>query len=110
MAESNPDIKKAVELLEIISQDKETRAIYLAREMVLRDEISRIEESKNEIINLLDVTIKLVEKACTLYSIEKVFHSEPLFLRWFSKYKGGMWRWKRKGKRRGREKSQRTSL
>lgn len=66
MAESKKDIKKAVELLEIISQDKETRAIYLTREMVLRDEISRIEESKNEIINLLDVTIELVEKACTL--------------------------------------------
>lgn len=48
MAESKKDIKKAVELLEIISQDKETRAIYLAREMALRDEISRIEESKNE--------------------------------------------------------------
>ncbi|MDU1412236.1 MAG: Rpn family recombination-promoting nuclease/putative transposase [Clostridium sp.] len=88
MAESNPDIKRAVELLEIISQDKETRAIYLAREMALRDEISRVEEGKTEgraegraegikesiskllskgkseieISELLDVDIKLVEE------------------------------------------------
>lgn len=48
MAESKKDIKKAVELLVIISQNKQTRVIYLVREMALRDEISRIEESKNE--------------------------------------------------------------
>lgn len=46
MAETNSDIKKAFDILMTMSQDKETRALYLSREMALRDELSRIAEGR----------------------------------------------------------------
>lgn len=46
MAETSEDLKKALNILLTMSQDKEMRASYLSREMALRDEISRIEENR----------------------------------------------------------------
>lgn len=46
LAEKNTDIKKAYSILQVMSKDKEARALYLAREMALHDEATRIEEAE----------------------------------------------------------------
>lgn len=48
LSEKNEKIKKAYSILEVMSKDKEARALYLAREMALHDEVTRIEEAKEE--------------------------------------------------------------
>lgn len=46
LSEKNNEIKKAYDLLKVMSKDKEARALYLAREMALHDEATRIEEAE----------------------------------------------------------------
>ena len=46
IAEKNNEIKKAYNVLQVISKDDEARALYLAREMALHDEATRIEEAE----------------------------------------------------------------
>lgn len=64
MAKVNPDIEKAFDILRTISQDKETRALYLSREMALHDEATRlgeaIEEGRAE--GRAEILIKLFNK------------------------------------------------
>ena len=48
MAKINPDIEKAFDILRTMSQDKETRALYLSREMALHDEATRLGEAIEE--------------------------------------------------------------
>ncbi|WP_243125432.1 Rpn family recombination-promoting nuclease/putative transposase [Clostridium amazonitimonense] len=48
MAKVNPDIEKAFDILRTMSQDKETRALYLSREMALHDEATRLAEAIEE--------------------------------------------------------------
>lgn len=44
----DPMMKKAVDLLERISQDKETRLLFEAREKAIHDEVSRMEEALSQ--------------------------------------------------------------
>lgn len=48
LAEKNEKIKKAYDILQFMSNDKEIRAAYLAREMELHDEITRLHEAREE--------------------------------------------------------------
>lgn len=48
MARINTDIEKAFDILRTMSQDKEARMLYLAREMALHDEATRREEALEE--------------------------------------------------------------
>lgn len=48
MAKVNPDIEKAFDILRTMSQDKQTRALYLSREMALHDEATRLAEAIEE--------------------------------------------------------------
>ena len=47
LAEKNKDIKKAYDLLQIISKDEKARMLYDAREAELRDQLMRIETAEN---------------------------------------------------------------
>ena len=46
LAERNKNIKKAYDLLQIISKDEKTRMIYEAREAELRDQLTRVKSAK----------------------------------------------------------------
>lgn len=46
LSEKNNEIKKAYSILQVMSKDKEARALYLAREMAIHDEVTRIEEAE----------------------------------------------------------------
>ena len=46
LSERNNEIKKAYSILQIMSKDKDARALYLAREMAIHDEATRIEEAE----------------------------------------------------------------
>lgn len=46
LAEKNNQIKKAYDILQVMSKDKAARALYLAREMALHDEATRLEEAE----------------------------------------------------------------
>ncbi|ODA40465.1 Rpn family recombination-promoting nuclease/putative transposase [Desulfosporosinus sp. BG] len=48
LAEKNKDIKKAYDLLQIISKDEKARMLYDAREAELRDQLTRIEAAENK--------------------------------------------------------------
>ncbi|GAB6173089.1 Rpn family recombination-promoting nuclease/putative transposase [Paradesulfitobacterium aromaticivorans] len=48
LAEKNKDIKKAYDLLQIISKDEKARMRYEAREAELRDQLTRIKSAKKE--------------------------------------------------------------
>ncbi|SPF50953.1 conserved hypothetical protein [Candidatus Desulfosporosinus infrequens] len=48
LAEKNQDIKKAYDILQIISKDEKARMLYDAREAELRDQLSRIETAENK--------------------------------------------------------------
>jgi len=48
LAERNQKIKKAYELLQIISQDKKARMLYEAREAELRDQLTRMKSEKDK--------------------------------------------------------------
>lgn len=48
LAEKNQDIKKAYDILQIISKDEKARMLYDAREAALRDELTRIETAENK--------------------------------------------------------------
>jgi len=48
LAEKNKDIKKAYDLLQIISKDEKARMLYDAREAELRDQLTRIETAENK--------------------------------------------------------------
>ena len=48
LAEKNKDIKKAYDLLQIISKDELARMRYEAREAELRDQLTRIKTAKRE--------------------------------------------------------------
>jgi predicted transposase/invertase (TIGR01784 family) len=48
LAEKNQDIKKAYDLLQIISQDEKARMLYDAREAELRDQLTRMKVEKNK--------------------------------------------------------------
>ena len=46
LKEKNPEIKKAVVVLEQLSEDEQTRALAEAREKMLRDEYARLETAE----------------------------------------------------------------
>lgn len=48
LAMSEPTIRKAVNVLEFLSQDKEARKLYEMREKALRDELNMVEGAKEE--------------------------------------------------------------
>ena len=48
LAEKNQDIKKAYDLLQIISKDEKARMLYDAREAELRDQLTRMKSEKNK--------------------------------------------------------------
>nr|WP_276531877.1 Rpn family recombination-promoting nuclease/putative transposase [Brevibacillus invocatus] len=48
LAMSEPTIRKAINVLEFLSQDKEARKLYEMREMALKDELNMIEGAKAE--------------------------------------------------------------
>ena len=48
LAGKNKEIEKAYNILQVISKDDEARAIYLAREMALHDEVTRLEEAEEK--------------------------------------------------------------
>ena len=48
LAEKNKDIKKAYDLLQIISKDEKARMLYDAREAELRDQLTRIKSAENK--------------------------------------------------------------
>ena len=48
LAEKNKDIKKAYDLLQIISKDEKARMLYDAREADLRDQLTRIKSAENK--------------------------------------------------------------
>ncbi|MBP2022985.1 putative transposase/invertase (TIGR01784 family) [Clostridium punense] len=64
MAKVNSDIEKAYDILRTMSQDRETRALYLSREMALHDEATRREEALEEGVEIGRTTllIKLLKK------------------------------------------------
>ncbi|MCM3082195.1 Rpn family recombination-promoting nuclease/putative transposase, partial [Brevibacillus invocatus] len=77
LAMSEPTIRKAVNVLEFLNQDKEARKLYEMREMALKDELNMIEGAKAEgerqkakevAKNLLamDMTVEMVAKATGL--------------------------------------------
>ncbi|MCO1600963.1 hypothetical protein M8E35_06265 [Desulfosporosinus nitroreducens] len=64
LAEKNKDIKKAYDLLQIISKDEKARMLYDAREAELRDQLTRIETAENKgraevAKNLLDLGMEI---------------------------------------------------
>ncbi|WP_242832522.1 PD-(D/E)XK nuclease family transposase [Desulfosporosinus orientis] len=48
LAEKNKDIKKAYDLLKIISKDEKARMLYEAREAELRDQLTRMKSAENK--------------------------------------------------------------
>ncbi len=48
LAAKNKEIEKAYNILQVISKDAEARALYLAREMALHDEVTRLEEAEEK--------------------------------------------------------------
>ncbi|MDD3880197.1 MAG: DUF4351 domain-containing protein, partial [Syntrophomonas sp.] len=48
LATKNEEIKKALSILEIVSQDEKARMLYEAREAEIRDQITRIESAREE--------------------------------------------------------------
>lgn len=46
LAEKNKDIKKAYDLLQIISKDEKAGMLYEAREAELRDQLTRMKSEK----------------------------------------------------------------
>jgi len=48
LAEKNKDIKKAYDLLQIISKDEKARMLYDAREAALRDQLTRMKSAENK--------------------------------------------------------------
>lgn len=48
LATKNEEIKKALSILEIVSQDEKARMLYEAREAEIRDQITRIESARKE--------------------------------------------------------------
>ena len=48
LAEKNKDIKKAYDLLQIISKDEKARMLYDAREAELRDQLTRMKTEKDK--------------------------------------------------------------
>ncbi|WP_280208847.1 Rpn family recombination-promoting nuclease/putative transposase [Brevibacillus sp. AY1] len=85
LAMSEPTIRKAINVLEFLSQDKEARKLYEMREMALKDELNMIEGAKAEgrtegerqkatevAKNLLtmDMTVEVVAKATGLSTEE----------------------------------------
>jgi predicted transposase/invertase (TIGR01784 family) len=68
LAEKNKDIKKAYDILQIISQDEKARMLYDAREAELRDQLTRMKSAENKgkaegkaevAKNLLDLGIEI---------------------------------------------------
>ena len=61
LAMDTPGLKKAMETLEFLSQDKEARALALAREKAIRDEISSLAWAKRE--GKLEVAKELLQES-----------------------------------------------
>jgi predicted transposase/invertase (TIGR01784 family) len=64
LAEKNNDIKKAYDLLQIISKDDKARMVYEAREAELRDQLTRLKSAEEKGIEkgANEKTIKIAEK------------------------------------------------
>jgi predicted transposase/invertase (TIGR01784 family) len=63
LAEKNQDIKKAYDILQIISKDEKARMLYDAREAALRDQLTNIKsaENKGEAKGRIDDICKFLE-------------------------------------------------
>jgi predicted transposase/invertase (TIGR01784 family) len=71
LAEKNKDIKKAYDLLKIISKDDKARMVYEAREAELRDQLTRLKlaEEKGATENSLKIAEKMIKKGDSLEDI-----------------------------------------
>ncbi len=59
LAEKNKDIKKAYDLLQIISKDDKARMVYEAREAELRDQLIRLKSAEQKgVIRIAEKMIK----------------------------------------------------
>jgi predicted transposase/invertase (TIGR01784 family) len=86
LAMSTPGLKKAMTTLEFLSQDKKMRALALAREKALRDEISKLDwartegeekgraegEEKGKAVGKLEVAKNLLNKGMSVLEIFEV--------------------------------------
>jgi predicted transposase/invertase (TIGR01784 family) len=82
LAMDTPGLKKAMTTLEFLSQDKEMRALALAREKALRDEISKLNwvkregiaegEQKGKELGKLEVAKNLLNKGMNVLEILEV--------------------------------------
>ena len=77
LAEKNKDIKKAYDLLQIISKDEKARMLYDAREAELRDQLTRIKsaENKGKAEGKAEVARNLLDMG---FEISKVAHATGL--------------------------------
>ncbi|KJS89331.1 Rpn family recombination-promoting nuclease/putative transposase, partial [Desulfosporosinus sp. BICA1-9] len=74
LAEKNKDIKKAYDLLQIISKDEKARMLYDAREAELRDQLTRIETAVNrgKAEGKLEAARNAVKKGLSLEDIAEI--------------------------------------
>lgn len=77
LAEKNKDIKKAHDLLQIISNDEKARMLYDAREAELRDQLTRLksEKDKGRAEGKAEVAKNLLDMG---FEIPKVVHATGL--------------------------------
>lgn len=73
LAEKNQKIKKAYELLQIISQDKKARMLYETREAELRDQLTRMksEKVKGRAEGRMEVAKNLLEMGMEISMVAK---------------------------------------
>lgn len=77
LAEKNKDIKKAYDLLQIISKDEKARMLYEARQAEISDQLTRIKSAEEKVVirvveNLLKMGMKAEDIAVAEISLEKV--------------------------------------
>ena len=74
LGKKNEKIKKATSILEIMSRDKESRMLYEAREAELHDQVTKIEEAREEGIEIgkLEIAKNLIRKGMDVDFIKEV--------------------------------------
>jgi predicted transposase/invertase (TIGR01784 family) len=86
LAEKNEKIKKAYDVLKVISQDERARILYEAREAEIRDQLTRIHSAKEEgkiegrievarnLLDILDVETIAQKTGLTIDEVKKLKH------------------------------------
>ena len=78
LAEKNGNIKKAYDILQIISKDEKARMLYEAREAELKDQVTRMMEAeqkgnlKGKLEGKRDVALKMLDMGLDLNTVAKV--------------------------------------